>query len=164
MALEETTSNPLEDGHSNVVNKIFYFFYVIIWFFTQLNSLVEELREGFKRVLIHGVNNVHFDEQEIKHGSFSSNRSVDFTRFSNNFSSNFGNSLLFLNISGSLFSYFKTFNERKVFKNSSCISIRKVLQEFFTQPGQSNFWLVLLCNKLISLLFEIGLFNSDDFG
>jgi hypothetical protein len=30
MALEETTSNPLEDGHSNVVNKIFYFFYVII--------------------------------------------------------------------------------------------------------------------------------------
>jgi hypothetical protein len=93
VTFEQTTGYPLEDSHTNLAHKIAYFLFVIILLRGFCNSFVVEHAERLERVLVHRINNVHLDQQEIQHGSFSGNWSVDFTGFSNNLFSNFSFSL-----------------------------------------------------------------------
>jgi len=123
MALEESTCDPLEDCHSNHTNKLPDLFFVIFVVGASSNGLVEEHTEGLKRVLIHRVNNVELDEQEIEHGSFCSNRSVDLTRFSNNLSCDLGYFLLLLNFHRSLLGDFKTLDKLEVFEDGGRVGI-----------------------------------------
>lgn len=123
MSLEESTCNPLEDLHSNRTYKLPDPFFVIFVVGASGNGLVEEHTEGLKRVLIHRVNNVELDKQEIEHGSFCSNRSIDLTRFSNDLSCDLGDLLLLLNLSRSPFSNFKTLDKLEVFEDGGRVGI-----------------------------------------
>lgn len=127
MTFEETTSNPLVDGHANLLYEIKYTCVIIIVLISSSNSVEEEQTERLKRVLVHVGNNAKFDAQEVKHSTFSRYSSVDFTRDGNSLLSHFSNDLLFLNSGGSLLSSLKTINKSKVLKNCGWVSIRKVL-------------------------------------
>jgi len=123
MSLEESTCNPLEYGHSNYTNQICDLFFVIFKLCAFSNSLVEEHGEGLKRVLIHRVNNVELDKQEIEHGSLCCNRSVDLTRLGNNLPCDLSYFLLLLDFHRSLFGNFKTLDKFEVFEDSGRVSI-----------------------------------------
>jgi hypothetical protein len=96
MFLEETSGNPLVNGHSNDVSEIKHSNLIILIQFSLFNSLEEESGEGLKRVLIHLINDAKLDEQEIEHSSLGGNSSVDFSQQINLDFSFLGNDLLFL--------------------------------------------------------------------
>jgi len=72
---EKASGDPLVDGISDVLNKFSSSGFVP--FFGSLNSLEVELDEAFQRVLIHVLDDAQRDTQEIEHGTFSSDGSID---------------------------------------------------------------------------------------
>ena len=99
MFLEETTGYPLVNGHSDHLSKCKHSWLFFIELLCLLNSLEEESDEGFKRVLIHVINDTQCDKQEVKHGTLSGNSTIDFTKDVNLDFSVLGNELLSLNFS-----------------------------------------------------------------
>jgi len=106
VAFEKTTSDPLVNVNTDLLDEIEHAGVVIIIGFSSFNSLEEINVERLKRVLIHVVNNAKLDEQEVEHSTFSRHSSVYFTRDSNSLLGNLGNNLLLLNGSGGLFGDF----------------------------------------------------------
>lgn len=91
MFLEETSRNPLINGHSNDTSEIQDSDFVIFVHFSLLDSLEEESGEGLKGVLVHWIDDAELNKQEIEHGTFSSNSSVHFSQEVNLDFSVFGN-------------------------------------------------------------------------
>jgi hypothetical protein len=114
----------LIDGHSNDFSKGKHSLFFLFEGFSLINSLEEEGSERLKRVLIHVINNTELDEHEIKHGTFSSNSSVDFSSNVDLFLSFNSDCLLFFNLHGGLFGNLERLNELSILKNCIWISIR----------------------------------------
>jgi len=126
---EQTSGYPLVNGHSDHGSEGKYSLLVIFDELSLLNSLEEEGVKRLKRVLVHVVNDLQLDQQEVKHGSFRSNSSVNFSGQVNlNFCLS-SLSLLDLDFSGSFLSSFKRLNQSMVGENSSLVSICQVLQK-----------------------------------
>jgi len=68
-----------------------------------MDGLVEELLEGFQRVLIHVVHNGKGNDQEIEHGTFSCDMSVSFSLLIDHLFGDFSFSLLVIDINSSSF-------------------------------------------------------------
>jgi hypothetical protein len=62
MSFEETSRYPLVNGHSNGFSKIEYTFLFIFGWLSSINGFEEEVLEGGKRVLIHGINIAKLDK------------------------------------------------------------------------------------------------------
>lgn len=110
------------------------------------------------------VNDLELDEQEVKHGSFGSNSSVNLSGLINldfGFSSS---SLLNLNLSGGVLGCLKRLDQSVVRENSGLVSISQVLQKTSFEITQLNFKLILLVNELFLGLLKVWLLNSDDRG
>lgn len=162
MSFEETTRYPLVNGHSDGFSKIKYTFLFIFGLLSSVNSLEEEVLEGGKRVLIHCINVTKLNEQEVKHGTFSGNSSVDLSKGVNVLLSLFGNSYLSGNFVRSFLGLFEGLDEFGVLKNSGGFGSSKLIQQVLLQVGKSNLELILLFSNLLFGLFEIGLLNSDN--
>jgi len=80
MFLEETSGNPLVDGHSDDISQRSNSNFIIFIQFCLLDSFEEESSEGFKGVLVHLIDDAKLNKQEIEHGSFSRNSSVNFSK------------------------------------------------------------------------------------
>jgi hypothetical protein len=159
---EETSGHPLVNGHSDHGSEGKYSLLVVLNELSLLNSLKEEGVERLKRVLVHVVDDLELDEQEVKHGSLGSNSSVNLSGFVNlNFSLS-GLSLLDLDLSRGLFGGFKRFNQSVVRKNSSLVCVSQILQKTGFEIIQLNLELILFVHKFFLGLFKIWLFDSDD--
>jgi hypothetical protein len=79
VTLEETAGDPLVDGHSDHLSECKHTVLLIIKLLSLVNGLEEEGSEGLKGVLVHVVDDVELDKQEVKHGALSRYASVDFT-------------------------------------------------------------------------------------
>jgi hypothetical protein len=123
MFLKETSGNPLINCHSNGRSKRNNSDLIIIIQLSLFDSLEEESGEGFKRVLIHLINDAKLDKQEVEHGTFSCNSSVNFSQKINLDFGFFGNSLLLTDFLSCFLCGLKLINKSKVLKNSSWISI-----------------------------------------
>jgi len=73
------------------------------------------------------INDAQLDEQEIEHGSLSSNWSVDFSQLVNGYFSFLSDGLLLLDLIRGLLSDLKRLNESSILKNGGWISVRKLL-------------------------------------
>lgn len=117
------------NGHSDHGSEGKHSLFVILNKLSLLNGLEEEGVERLKRVLIHVINDLELDEQEIKHCSFGSYSSVDFSGQVNlDFSFN-SLSLLDLNLSGGVLGCLKRFDQSVVGENCGLVSISQVLQK-----------------------------------
>lgn len=125
MSFEETSRYPLVNGHSNRFSKIEYTFLFIFGLLSSINGFEEEVLEGGKRVLIHGINIAKLDKQEVKHGTFTSDSSVDLSESVNVGLSLLGSLLLDLNIIGSFLGLLKGLDELSVLENSCRLSSSK---------------------------------------
>lgn len=95
---EKTTGNPLVDRDSDHLDEVGDANLQLFRSFCLLDSIEEEVLEGLKRVLVHVIDNPKLDEKEIEHGSFSSDRTISFSRFIDIFLSLFSEDLLLLNL------------------------------------------------------------------
>jgi len=129
MFLEETSGNPLINGHSNDISEIKYSNLIILIQLSLLNSLEEESGEGLKRVLIHLINNAKLNKQEIEHSSLGGNSSVDFSQQVNLNLGLLGDNLLLLDSDGGFLGGLKLLNESEVLENGSWISVGERLKE-----------------------------------
>jgi len=80
MFLEETSGNPLIDGHSDDISQRTDSNFIVFVEFCLLDSFEEESSEGFKGVLVHLIDDAKLDKQEIERCTFSCNSSVDFSK------------------------------------------------------------------------------------
>jgi len=80
MFLEETSGNPLVDGHSDDISQRTDSNFIVFVEFCLLDSFEEESCEGFKGVLVHLIDDAKLNKQEIERCTFSSNSSVDFSK------------------------------------------------------------------------------------
>jgi hypothetical protein len=109
------------------------------------------------------INDAKLNQEEVKHGTFGGDDSVNLSGFVDFLLGIEGNEMLLLNLIGGLLSDLKGLNKGGVLKNGCWISIRKVLEKVFLKLGKSNFEFVLLFNEIISSLLKIGLLNTHDF-
>jgi len=123
MFLKETSGDPLVNCHSNDISEVKHSDFIVFIQFSFLDSLEEESSEGFKRVLIHLINDAKLNKQEIEHGSFCGNSSVDFSQQVNLDFSLFSSDLLLLDLHSCFLCGFKLLDKSKVLKNGSWISI-----------------------------------------
>jgi len=108
------------------------------------------------------INDAQLDEQEIEHGSLSSNWSVDFSQLVNGYFSFLSDGLLLLDLIRGLLSDLKGLNKSSILENSGWISVRKLLQETRFETSKSNLELVLLVHQLFFGLLKIWLFDLDN--
>ena len=108
------------------------------------------------------INDAQLDEQEIEHGSLSSNWSVDFSQLVNGYFSFLSDGLLLLDLIRGLLSDLKGLNQSSILKNGGWISVRKLLQETRFETSKSNLELVLLVHQLFFGLLKIWLFDLDN--
>jgi len=97
MLLEETSGDPLVDSHPDHLSESENSWLFILELLGLLNSLEEEGSEGLKRVLVHVSDNAQLNEQEVEHGTFGSDSSIDLSEGVDLDLSIFGNCLLCLN-------------------------------------------------------------------
>jgi len=76
MAFEKTTRDPLVDDHSDHENKSGNANIELLRIFSLLNGLEEEGLEGLERVLVHVIDDIELDEQEVEHGTLGSDGTV----------------------------------------------------------------------------------------
>jgi hypothetical protein len=126
---EETSGYPLVNGHSDHGSEGKHSLFVVLNELSLLNSLEEEGVERLKRVLVHMVNDLELDEQEVEHGSLSSDSSVNFSGLINLDFSICSLSLLDLDLSRGLFGGFKRFNQSVIGENSGLVGVSQVLQK-----------------------------------
>jgi hypothetical protein len=79
VTLVETARNPLVNGLSDLLTQAQTSFENILAFWRLLNSLEEECLERLERVLVHELNYIELDEQEVQHGALSGNDTVYFS-------------------------------------------------------------------------------------
>lgn len=148
VTLVETARYPLINGLSDLLTQAQTSFENILAFWRLLNSLEEECLERLERVLVHELNYIELDEQEVQHGALSGNDTVNFSELVDFLFLNDSLGLLALNFVRGLLGLFKTFDKRDVLQNRVGIGIRKILEQFALEFGESDLELVLLCCKL----------------
>ena len=162
MTLEESATDPLVDGHSNHLSQCKYTVFLIIKLLGLVNSLEEESSEGLKGVLVHMVDDVELDEQEVKHGALRRYASVDFTHNVDGLLGLGGFELLLLDFHGSSLGHFEGLNQGDILQDSIGVSVGEVLQQFGFELSELVLETVLTVNKLFLGLLEVGLFNTHD--
>jgi len=129
MFLEKTSRNPLVNGHSNDFSQRHNSNLIILIQLSLLDSFEEESSERLEGVLVHLINDAKLDKQEIEHGTFSCNSSINFSKNVNLDFGVFSDKLLLTNFLGSSLCGLKLFNESEVLKNGRWISFGERLEE-----------------------------------
>lgn len=162
MSLEKTASNPLVDGQADDFSEGKHTLLLLLKLLGLFDGLEEEGLERVQRVLVHGVDDAKLDLQEVKHGTLSSNASVDLSELVDVGLSLNCDSLLFGNTLGSLFGCFETLDELDVVQNGGHIGCDQVCEQVSLQFGNLDLEVVLLTHKFFLSLLEFRLLDSDN--
>jgi hypothetical protein len=93
------------------------------------------------------IDDAESNEQEVEHGTLSSDSSVDLSQDVDLDFSILGNDLLALDFSRSLLGDFERFNQLFVLKDSGWVSVRQVLEKVGLKFGELDHISVLLVHK-----------------
>lgn len=108
------------------------------------------------------IHNVKRDNEEIKHGTFSSNNTIMFSLNVDFSFSDLSLLLLFSNFNSSLLGLIKILDKFSVIKNSGRIGFRERLKKIRFELIKSDSIFILLLHKILLSHFEFILFNVDD--
>jgi hypothetical protein len=131
VAFEESTHHPLANAVADSANHFFNTGFVLDSHLS--DSLSEENIEGIQRVLVHMVDHIQRDDQEVQHGAFGGHRAIDFALLVNldfGLAGNFGLGLDFLR---SLLSDIQLLNQGLVVQDRCGIGFGQGLQQFFLE-------------------------------
>mmetsp|Transcript_20735 Transcript_20735/g.31878 ORF Transcript_20735/g.31878 Transcript_20735/m.31878 type:complete len:312 (-) Transcript_20735:10389-11324(-) len=163
MLLEESTGNPLVDGHTNHLSEGQYApLFVFVELLGLLNGLEEEGGERLQRVLVHVVHDAELDQQEVQHGTFGSDAAVHFSQGVNHDLSFLGDLLLLLDFGRGLLSHLEGLDQGFVLQDGGGVGIGQVLEQIRLKLGKSDLELVLLVHELFFFLLEVGLLDLDN--
>lgn len=128
MAFEETAHHPLANAVADGRDHDFDTGFILNSHFG--DGFAEEDVERIQRVLIHVIDHIQSDNQEIEHSAFSSNGTIDFSLFVNLDFGVLGHFALHFDILRSLLCDIQLLNEFFVVQNRCGIGFGKRLQEF----------------------------------
>jgi hypothetical protein len=160
MGDEESSGDPLEDNVSDLLSEGKDSFLTL--YSGLVHGFEEEVLERLKGELIHMRQDAQCDTQEIQHGSFSGDWSIDLSLDGDNFLSLGSLYLLLFNFVRSSLGLIKLLNQWSVLENGLRNSLLKGIQKLLFESGELHLIIVLIFDELLSLLLELSFFLVDD--
>lgn len=124
---KESSNNPLADGVSDLLAEVIDTMFIVV--LHELDGLEEEVLEGVQGVLIHILDEIQLNDQEIEHGTFSGDHSVELSGVVNFNFGDFGLILLEGDIIGGHLGFIQLLDQFFVIQNGGGVGFRKKLQE-----------------------------------
>ncbi len=157
MFFEQSSRDPLIDGVSDVEDEESDS--GLIFLDCSFDSFEEELDETLEWILVHVVDDTQGDTEEIKHGTFRGDWTIDFSLCVDVDLCDFGDLWLLLNLVSSDFGLLQVVDQLLIVQYRRWVGLWQLFQQWRLQLIQDNLELILLLDQLLFLNLQLVLFN-----